>query len=61
MTVQDDQRERELTLLFNLTFDYERERAGTDAHLEIDGQTIPFELKSSTTGSVSTLELARSQ
>ncbi len=54
MTVQDDKRERDLTLLFNLTFDHEREGAGTDAHLELDGQVIPFELKSSTTGSVST-------
>jgi hypothetical protein len=58
MTVQDDQRERELCRLFNLTWDPDHERSGTDAHfsVEVDGRRyrIPVEVKSSTKDSVST-------
>lgn len=55
MPVQDDERERQLIELFLLTPGGEG-RIGTDAFLEIPGQTsVPFELKSTTTGSVSTV------
>lgn len=58
MTVQDDERERELVRLFNLAWSPAHERAGTDAHLElIVGQTlyrIDVEVKSTTGETVST-------
>jgi hypothetical protein len=58
MTVQDDAREQELCNLFNLDWDPRHARGGTDAVLDWthDGQTtrIEFEVKSTTTHSVST-------
>ncbi|NKR27509.1 hypothetical protein GS479_19330 [Rhodococcus hoagii] len=56
MPAQDDAREREMTLLFNLTVPEDRTRGGLDAQLEVDGQdVVPFELKSTTNDSVSTV------
>ena len=54
MAIQDDAREIELIELFELGRPIGGGRSGTDAILEIDGNVIPFELKSSTVGSVST-------
>jgi hypothetical protein len=58
LTVQDDERERELVRLFNLDWDPTHQRSGTDAllRLTLDGVTreIEVEVKSSTTGTVST-------
>ena len=58
MTVQDDAREQELCNLFNLTWDPMHARGGTDAILDVslngDLTRIEFEVKSSTTTSVST-------
>jgi hypothetical protein len=58
MSVQDDQRERELCRLFNLEWDPAHERSGTDAFFLIDtavGQfRVEVEVKSTTGGSVST-------
>lgn len=55
MPVQDDAREKELTQLFNLWVPEQRSRGDTDAFLRIDGTEQPFELKSTTSGSVSTV------
>ncbi|MGH8910625.1 MAG: hypothetical protein ACRD0K_30060 [Egibacteraceae bacterium] len=55
MTVQDDAREFELVRLFNLTVPGERKRSDLDAMLRADGLEIPFELKSTTGGSISTV------
>ncbi len=41
--------------LFNLTVPEDRGRSDIDAHLNIDGRVINFELKSTTSGSVSTV------
>ena len=41
--------------LFNLHVPKERKRADVDAHLRLDGLELPFELKSTTSGSVSTV------
>jgi len=58
MPVQDDERERELVRLFNLTWDPAHQRAGVDAELElkVDGKSyrMEVEVKSSTGQSVST-------
>jgi hypothetical protein len=55
MPVQDDAREHQLTDLFNLRVPENRRRDETDAFLHIDGQDLPFELKSTTKGSVGTV------
>lgn len=57
MPVQDDERERQMVDLFNLTVPKERRRADVDALLELDerAEPLPFELKSSTGKSVSTV------
>ncbi|MGO3649985.1 hypothetical protein [Agrococcus casei] len=55
MPVQDDAREREMTQLFNLTVPENRGRSDVDAQLSIDGKIINFELKSTTSSSVSTV------
>jgi hypothetical protein len=55
MVVQDDARERELIRLFELKRVEEAGRADTDAELIVDGVHIPFELKSSTDDSVTTV------
>ncbi len=54
MAVQDDVRENELRILFGLK-DPEEGRSGNDAILILDGRDIPFELKSTTRGSVTTV------
>ena len=55
MPVQDDVRENQMVQLFNLTVPDDRGRGDIDAHLNIDGRIINFELKSTTSGSVSTV------
>jgi hypothetical protein len=55
MPVQDDAREKDLTQLFNLWVPEQRSRGDTDAFLRIDDRQLPFELKSTTSGSVSTV------
>lgn len=55
MPVQDDAREREMVSLFNLRVPVDRSRSGVDAYLHIDGRRLPFELKSTTSNSVSTV------
>lgn len=55
MPVQDDIRENQMIQLFNLTVPEDRRRADIDAHLNLDGKMIDFELKSTTSGSVSTV------
>jgi hypothetical protein len=58
MTVQDDERERELVRLFNLEWDPAHQRSGVDAVLRIgtgsSAVAIDVEVKSSTTDTVST-------
>jgi hypothetical protein len=55
MPVQDDERERQLLQLFNLIVPPERKRGETDAYLRLGGVEHAFELKSTTSGSVSTV------
>lgn len=55
MTVQDDRRENELIILFQLNRPPNATRGGIDAVLELDGLSIPFELKSTTSSSVTTV------
>lgn len=55
MPVQDDVRENEAVQRFNLIQDEGRRRGDIDAYLEIDGLRLPFELKSTTSDSVSTV------
>ena len=55
MPVQDDAREIQMRQLFNLEIAPDRRRSDVDAYLKIDGHSLPFELKSTTSGSVSTV------
>jgi hypothetical protein len=57
MPVQDDARENQMVWMFNLSVPPDRGRSDVDAFLEMDGQPepIPFELKSATGNSVSTV------
>lgn len=57
MPVQDDAREQQMTLLFNLSVPDNRQRADIDARLELEElkESLPFELKSTTGKSVSTV------
>ena len=55
MAVQDDRRELEQIELFQLSQPTARSRSGTDGILEIEGQTLEFELKSTTKDSVTTV------
>lgn len=57
MPVQDDARENQMVWMFNLSVPPDRGRSDIDAFLEMDGQPepIPFELKSATGNSVSTV------
>lgn len=55
MTVQDDRRESELITLFQLKKPPNATRSGTDAILDFNGLIIPFELKSTTSSSVTTV------
>lgn len=52
---QDDSRENEMRKLFELYKDEYEGRSGVDAFLDIDGKTIPFELKTTSKGSVTTV------
>lgn len=58
MTVQDDERERELVRTFNLAWDPDHQRAGVDAllALQVGGKSYRFEVevKSTTSQTVST-------
>jgi hypothetical protein len=58
MTVQDDERERELCRLFNLTWDPAHQRGGTDAFFSIDvaghRYEVPVEVKSTTGETIAT-------
>jgi len=53
--VQDDARENQMVQLFNLTVPEDRSRGDMDAYLHLDGRAVPFELKSTTGASVSTV------
>lgn len=55
MTVQDDSREQELISLFQLEKPVNATRISTDAFLDLNGEKIPFELKSTTSNSVTTV------
>lgn len=55
MPVQDDARENEMRELFGLVQPNDHSRGGTDAILVLDDQEIPFELKSTSRGSVTTV------
>lgn len=55
MAVQDDTRELQLIDLFGLRKPVGAGRSGLDAILDLDGAEIPFELKSTTTGAVTTV------
>lgn len=55
MTVQDDIRENQLINLFQLEKPPNPTRSGTDAILNLNGHIIPFELKSTTKSSVTTV------
>lgn len=52
---QDDDREDAMITLFNLYKDETEGRSGVDAFLKINGETIPFELKTTSQGSVTTV------
>jgi hypothetical protein len=54
-TFQDDEREEAMITLFDLTKNEDEGRAGVDAFLEFEGQHIPFELKTTSKGSVTTV------
>ena len=53
--IQDDVRELELIKRFGLKKDPEAGRSDTDALLKHKGKNIPFELKSTTRGSITTV------
>lgn len=55
MAVQDDRREEEQIELFDLQRPSGRSRDGTDAELDIGGQVVEFELKSTTKNTVTTV------
>jgi hypothetical protein len=52
---QDDDREEAMRSLFGLYKDENEGRDGVDAHLDIDGVSVPFELKTTSNGSVTTV------
>lgn len=54
-TFQDDEREEAMIRLFGLYKDQSEGRSGVDAYLKIDGGTLPFELKTTSNGSVTTV------
>lgn len=55
MSIQDDAREFQMVQLFNLTVAEERGRSDIDAVLSYQGRDLPFELKSTTGRSISTV------
>ena len=54
-TFQDDGRENEAIRLFDLIKDDGAGRSGMDAYLELDGRRVPFELKSASKASITTV------
>lgn len=52
---QDDSREHKMIKLFGLVKDTSEGRSGIDAFLELEGNIIPFELKTTSIGSVTTV------
>lgn len=52
--IQDNKREKELIKLFNLEQPKNRSRIGVDGLLVVDDITIPFEIKSTTIGDITT-------
>jgi hypothetical protein len=52
---QDDDREEAMRKLFDLYKDENEGRDGIDAHIDLEGQAIPFELKTTSNGSVTTV------
>lgn len=52
---QDDDREEAMRKLFELYKDDGEGRDGVDAHLDFEGRAIPFELKTTSNGSVTTV------
>jgi hypothetical protein len=52
---QDDEREHKMRELFGLYKNEDEGRSGIDAFLDLNGQTIPFELKTTSNGSVTTV------
>jgi len=52
---QDDDREEAMIVLFGLYKDETEGRSGVDAFLKIDGKIIPFELKTTSQGSLTTV------
>jgi len=52
---QDDDREEAMRSLFGLYKDEEEGRSGIDAFLDIKNKTLPFELKTTSKGSVTTV------
>jgi len=52
---QDDIREREMIALFDLVKDMSEGRIGVDAFLELEGNRFPFELKTTSKASVTTV------
>ncbi|RON25647.1 hypothetical protein [Pseudomonas lini] len=52
---QDDDRELAMCRLFELRKDESENRSGIDAFLDLNGATIPFELKTTSKGSVTTV------
>jgi hypothetical protein len=55
MSVQDDAREKNMVRMFNLKQHSDRKRHDPDAYLISNGSELKFELKSTTTGSLSTV------
>ncbi|HIK31764.1 MAG TPA: hypothetical protein IGS31_10545 [Oscillatoriales cyanobacterium M4454_W2019_049] len=55
MSIQDDRRENELITLFKLEKPLNLTRIGIDVFLAFNGQKVPFELKSTTQSSVTTV------
>jgi hypothetical protein len=52
---QDDTRENAMRELFRLYKDESEGRSGIDAYLDLDGHVLPFELKTTSKGSVTTV------
>ena len=52
---QDDDREDAMRILFDLYKDEDEGRSGVDAYLSLEGKNIPFELKTTSNGSVTTV------
>lgn len=52
---QDDDRESAMRVLFNLYKNEDEGRSGIDAFLDFEGEVIPFELKTTSQGSVTTV------